>query len=379
MKLAEALWELTAQARWFGGRGRNGKLARVRSLDPVGDVQSLLLEVAYPTSEAETYHVPVLHSKLPSLAEAVDDGLSLWPPFGASDGGFTLIDDLPRPGAARRFKGEQSNTNVFFDNSTMLKVLRRVEPGGGIEAELLGALRGSGVAPELHGTWAHDDLALGVLVEALEDPEDAYDVAGDAARSGREFSSEAHSLGKDLATVHSLLRTHLATGVADSLAKADAFRERFDAAVRELPALEEFRDGVRRVYDRVGAAHIDTQRVHGDCHLGQVLRSLGQWKYVDFEGEPMKSLEERRELDTPLRDVAGMLRSFAYAREAGDASSQWLDACREAFLDGYGVRTDPVLDAYELDKAVYEALYEARFRPHLADVPIAAIRTLTSA
>lgn len=377
MNLAESLWALTSEARWFGGRGRSGKLSRVRSLDPAADVQSLLLDVAYPTSHVEMYHVPVLHSQLPSLAEAVDHGLALWDAFVADADGLELLDELPRPASARRFKGEQSNTNVFFDNGTMLKVLRRVEPGGGIEAELLGALRGSGVAPNLHGTWSHDDLALGVLVEALPQPEDGYDVACDAARSGRDFSSEAQTLGKDLATVHSLLREHLATGVADSSAKADDFRRRFDVAVKELPALEQFRDGVQRVYARVGTARIATQRVHGDCHLGQVLRSVGQWKYVDFEGEPMKTLAERRELDTPLRDVAGMLRSFAYARAAGQAASGWLDDCRAAFLDGYGVQTDPVLDAYELDKAVYEALYEARFRPHLVDVPLDAIRSLT--
>lgn len=378
MNLAESLWQLTSEARWFGGRGRSGKLSKVRSLLPVSDVQSLLLDVAYPTSHTETYHVPVLHSRLPNLAEAVDDGLALWDAFLTGAPGLVLHDELSRPASARRFKGEQSNTNVFFDNGTMLKVLRRVEPGGAIEAELLGALRGSGVAPELHGSWSHEDVALGVLVEALTEPEDGYDVACDAARSGLDFSSEAHALGRGLATVHSLLREHLATGIADSTEKAAVFRQRFDAATQELPALDESRDGVQRVYDRVGSARIDTQRVHGDCHLGQVLRSLGEWKYVDFEGEPMKTLAERRELDSPLRDVAGMLRSFAYARAAGDAPSGWLDDCRAAFLDGYGVQSDPVLDAYELDKAIYEALYEARFRPQLAHVPLDAIRALVT-
>lgn len=377
MTLAEELWQLTSTARWFGGRGRGGKLSRVRSLDPCADVQSLLLEVAYPHTPAETYHVPVLHSRLPRLTEASNHGLALWQAFTSGDERFQLLDPLAQPTTARRFTGEQSNTNVFFDNGTMLKVLRRVEPGGGIEAELLAALRGSGVAPELHGTWHSDDVALGVLVEALHDPEDGYDIACEAASQGRDFSAEAHTLGTALAQVHDLLRTNLATGVADSAQRASLFLERYEAAVEELPSLAAYRDGVAKVYAAVGSAHIDTQRVHGDCHLGQVLRSEQRWRYVDFEGEPMKSLEQRRQLDSPLRDVAGMLRSFAYARQAGDATSAWLIDCRHAFLDGYGVAGDPILDAYELDKAVYEALYEARFRPHLAAVPLDAIRSLT--
>ncbi len=377
MSLAEALWQLTSNARWFGGRGRDGHLERVRSLDPIADVQSLLLDVRYGDGVVETYHVPVLHSALPHLAEACDDGLRLWDLLATDASGVELLDELPRPGSATRFPGEQSNTNVFFSNGTMLKVLRRVEPGGGIEAELLQALRGAGVAPELHGTWTHHDLALGVLVETLQDPEDGYDVACAAARGGASFTQEAHELGATLARVHELLRTHLAVGAGDSTALAGVFRRRFDEAAVELPALEEFRDGATRVFEAAGSSEFATQRIHGDCHLGQVLSTVHGWRYVDFEGEPMKSLAERRELDSPLRDVAGMLRSFDYARQAGGADAAWADECRAALLAGYGVTSDAVLTAYELDKAVYEAIYEARFRPPLLDVPLTAIRRLT--
>lgn len=377
MTLPEELWQLASSARWFGGRGRGGRLDRVRSLDPIGDVQSLLLDIRYADGVVETYHVPLRHSALPRLAEACDEGLLLWDLLNSGADGVHLLDELPAPDNARRFPGEQSNTNVFFSNSTMLKVLRRVEAGGGIEAELLEALRGGGVAPELHGTWSHDDLALGVLVETLKDPEDGYDVACAAADKGKSFRSEARELGQTLARVHELLRQHLSTGHGDAQALAEVFRRRFDAAAAELPTLEKFRDGATRVFDAAGSSAFATQRVHGDCHLGQVLLTSDGWRYVDFEGEPMKSLAERRELDSPLRDVAGMLRSFAYARAAGEADEQWLAECRAEFLAGYGVSSDPLLDAYELDKAVYEALYESRFRPQLANVPLDAIAALT--
>lgn len=377
MSLADDLWTLTSEARWFGGRGRGGRLTGVRSLDPSADVQSLLLDVTYADGTVEHYHVPVLHSALPNLVEAADHGLELWRPFDGGSSGFRSFDALPAPSSARRFAGEQSNTNVFFDNGTMLKVLRRVEAGGGIEAELLEALRGGGVAPELHGTWSHDDWALGVLVETLDDPEDAYDVACAVASSGDDFTTQARELGATLARVHELLAANLSTGTADACTMADVFRRRFDTAARELPSLEEFREGATRVFDAAGTGVVPTQRVHGDCHLGQVLLTKGSWRYVDFEGEPMKSLAERRELDSPLRDVAGMLRSFAYATAAGDATPEWLAATRGAFLQGYGVATDPLLDAYELDKAVYEAVYETRFRPQLVEVPLRALRRLT--
>ncbi len=375
MSLADDLWELTADARWFGGRGRDGRLAHIKTLDPAIDVQSFLLDIRYADGAVEQYHVPLLHSHLPRLAEAVDEGLSLWTPFQAGSARFELLDDLPSPTHASRFKGEQSNTNVMFDNATMLKVLRRVEPGGGIEAEMLQALRGAEVAPELHGTWQHEDLALGVLIEAFSDPEDGYDMAVEHASDGRSFATHAEALGAKLSAMHRKLATELPTGEAATEALSSEFSRRYESAVRELPRLAEYRDALERVFQLDGG-NLATQRVHGDCHLGQLLHSSVGWRYVDFEGEPMKSIAERRQPDSPARDVAGMLRSFGYARAAGDADDGWLTDCRSAFLAGYG-DLPPALEAYEADKAVYEAIYESRFRPHLLDVPLGHLDSLT--
>ena len=123
------------------------------------------------------------------------------------------------------------------------------------------------------------------------------------------------------------------------------------------------------------------QRVHGDFHLGQVLRSADGWTIIDFEGEPLKTLDERRRPDSVWRDVAGMLRSFDYVRGAhpdptSAQASAWSSAAQAAFLAGYceeAAPDRPVLDAYVLDKAVYEVVYETRNRPKWVHIPLGAV------
>ena len=373
----DKLWHLTTSARWFGGRGRDARLADVTALPSSGPVVSHLLDVAYADGAVERYHVPLVKSALPGVAEAVDEGLHLWQAFATGAPGFQLFDDLPRPGAARRFTGEQSNTSVFFDNGTMLKVLRRVEPGADIEAELLEALRGSGVAPELHGVWSHGDLPLGVLVESLPDPDDGFDLATASAAAGRSFEEHAAALGGALATVHAQLRSALPTRRLDVRAFARGALERFEEAASSVPELERFRAEVTRRFGELPTVELVAQRVHGDCHLGQTLLSEGRWRYVDFEGEPIKSVAERRALDSGLRDVAGMLRSFDYAAATAGAAPAWLAAARDAFTRGYGpTESQDLLQLYELDKAIYEAVYEARFRPSKLVIPLTGIAAL---
>ena len=119
-------------------------------------------------------------------------------------------------------------------------------------------------------------------------------------------------------------------------------------------------------------------RVHGDYHLGQVARASGRWYVFDFEGEPARTIEERRALTSPAKDVAGMLRSFGYASAMAGAPAGWEAACRASFLEGYGAVPGgaEVLRAFELEKAEYELRYEEAYRPEWAWIPRAAVERL---
>jgi maltokinase len=172
--------------------------------------------------------------------------------------------------------------------------------------------------------------------------------------------------------------------------------ERLDAASEIVPELAPFADGIRSAYDAVAALPrgVPVQRIHGDFHLGQVLRTDAGWVLIDFEGEPARPLAERRALMSPLRDVAGMLRSFDYAarhllaEQPGNPgleyrAGEWAERNRDAFCAGYGraVGRDPredavLLRAFELDKAVYEVVYEARNRPTWLPIPLGSIERL---
>jgi maltokinase len=179
--------------------------------------------------------------------------------------------------------------------------------------------------------------------------------------------------------------------------------ERLEVMVRRVPALGEHADAIRDVFDEVGklTEPVAIQRIHGDLHLGQCLRTVYDWVVIDFEGEPSRPLAERIAMMSPLRDVAGMLRSFDYAAhhlladqgpsESDAAAAQleyraleWADRNREAFCAGYAeVGPDPrsfpvLLRALELEKAVYEVGYEYDNRPSWIDVPLRSIARLVN-
>jgi maltokinase len=164
----------------------------------------------------------------------------------------------------------------------------------------------------------------------------------------------------------------------------------------QVPELSPYRDALREAFDEVRELRgpVPVQRVHGDLHLGQALRSVTGWVLIDFEGEPMVPLAARVAPSSVLRDVAGMLRSFDYAAnhlplgetdtEYRAATAQaWTTRNQNAFCDGYAqVGADPreqavLLRALELDKAVYEVGYEYANRPLWLPIPLAAVARLT--
>ena len=216
----------------------------------------------------------------------------------------------------------------------------------------------------------------------------------------------ARDLGRTTAQMHHHLAASLGTSRPPSPAElAAALRERARWAMDEVPGLSDHIHAlelkVERVLARLEAlpALEPATRIHGDYHLGQVLHEVDgeqRWYVLDFEGEPLRPLAQRSDPDLPARDVAGMLRSFDYAAAVGEASHpDWLAAVRTAFEDGYrqarqepspetaspaeGRDTDSrrtVLTCLELDKALYEAVYEARNRPDWLSIPVAGIESV---
>ncbi len=330
--------------------------------------------------------------------------------FGRAPGTAIPSGLLPRV-----LTGEQTNSSVVYGDSHILKLFRRVSPGVNPDLELPRALAGAGCtrvpAPS---AWfeaalspdrppATEPLTLGVLQPYLAGSRDGWQLALQSLGRRADFSPAARSLGRATAEVHTALAAALPTSVlrrAELEQAATAMTERLAEAAAAVPALRPYRNGLRRAYEeltdyaRQGGGCV-VQRLHGDLHLGQVLRTPdpvgrgSRWSVIDFEGEPARPLTDRRKLGPPVRDVAGMLRSFDYAacqHRSGDAwADEWSRASRDAFCRGYAEASgaDPLdqrelLHAYETDKAVYEVLYEARHRPAWLHVPMAAVRRLAS-
>ncbi|MFE1585009.1 maltokinase [Streptomyces sp. NPDC058737] len=313
----------------------------------------------------------------------------------------TPDDDAIRPGLVPRLMtAEQSNSSVVYGDTFILKVLRRIVPGVNPDLELPLALAREGCprVPAPAG-WMAADLAgrswvLGVLQPYLQGATDGWELALRELAKGEDFVAEARALGRATAEVHTALARALPTvtlGHAQVRQLAEGMTGRLEEAARAVPLLRPYAPALRTAFTALAdlAAEGSTwtaQRVHGDLHLGQCLRSPdGEWSLIDFEGEPAKPLAERRLPQPAVRDVAGMLRSFDYAAHSADVRVPgWAESCRAAYCTGYAEaaghdpRTDPVLlRAYETDKAVYEVLYEARHRPDWLEVPLAAVRRLS--
>ena len=312
---------------------------------------------------------------------------------------------------------EQSNTSIVFGDRYILKLFRKVSRGLNPDLEITRALAEAGstaVVPPLG--WLETDVhgettTLGMMQPFLRGASEGWALAVTSVRDlyaeadlhadevGGDFAGESERLGATTAEVHALLAQTLPSRRADeaeNAATAKQMHERLDAALAVVPQLAPFADGLRTAYDALAGlpAGVAVQRIHGDFHLGQALRVDDGWKIIDFEGEPARPLSERTALMSPLRDVAGMLRSFDYAARhllAEQLNSQglayraneWAERNRDAFCDGYAracgrdPREDAVLlRAMELDKAVYEVVYEARNRPSWLPIPLGSIERL---
>jgi maltokinase len=442
--------------RWFGGKGREWGDVHEEGflLDQAHPVLSVhRVTVDYTDGGSETYLVPlswrdqssedlayafvgVVPSEgraayaydamrdrdattpwLVHLSSASTIGPMHFHPAGSSaDGTAGIPEGLP----GDVLSTEQSNTSLVYGHEAILKLFRRLEPGLNPDVEVHEALRRA-ENPHIAPLLGHIDIddpdpsrppaTAAMLQTFVPNASDGWRLATASVRDlyaegdlhadevGGDFAGESERLGAATASVHADMAQVLTTEPADSswaTALAAQMNERLDAAIGVVPPLADYAEGIRAIYAAAaeGGEPVVRQRVHGDLHLGQVLRTATTWIVLDFEGEPARPLAARRELDSPLRDVAGMLRSFDYAArhllvempedpQRAYRAQEWAERNRAAFCAGYaaaGGQADPdspLLRAFEADKAVYECVYEARNRPHWLMIPLHSLARLT--
>ena len=434
----EALSSFVLDARWFAGKGRDGQLGGLEQPDwivePGGSTPAVRAEyvtVVYPDGSHEYYQLlvsyraeplkdcligPALDPELGWAHDAPRDVEAMSAVLGAVlDGsqvphawtavlpdGARLSKDL----APRVFGGEQSNTNVLLGDVALMKIFRRLEPGANLDIQMHDALGRAHVssAARLYGwvsgsitpfsdeAWADgidqpepERVDLMMISELLRDASDGWELACERAKAGDDLVDDATALGTALAEVHAALADTFGSQTVEGAAVASKMRARFDVAAQSAPLLEDHRAGLLAAFDSLAGRSMRVQRVHGDFHLGQTLSTPTGWKIIDFEGEPMKSFAERQLPDSPLRDVAGMLRSFGYVTSVfdeptGERARAWLAGVRAAFLEAYrhesGSVDELALAAYEADKAIYEVVYETRNRPAWVEIPMSAVEAI---
>jgi trehalose synthase-fused probable maltokinase len=458
----QGLLEMIPSKRWFGSKGRTIEdisIVDEAVLDPgPPHLVDALVEVRYEDGAAECFHVPLVIDasghlqdalEIPSSLEILGRLMAQGATVAAERGRFLFggpgLDPLAPPGqdTVHAIASEQSNSSVVFDEAVILKLFRRVEPGTNPEVELSRLLTSEGFTnnPAHVGeiSYEPDDgqmqIDLGVAQHYVSDGRDGWESTLQSLRDVLASAPEGHAedateeverraslwleelaeLGSATASLHVLLSKDgfdpdVAPEPADAL-DLKMWAERAHESLRRLreenERLKSLAEEAARFIDHLTSVEDPglKMRVHGDYHLGQVLLSERGWMILDFEGEPLRTLEERRGKESPLRDVAGMLRSFGYAAATGVLEQEhedekrrrelevWADAweelARERFLGAY-LRTShegsflpgdrdalhTMLDFFELDKALYEISYEQGHRPDWIRVPLRGIERI---
>jgi len=445
-----ALQEWIVEQRWYGSKTREvaqvGIAEAVTLRDEGPRLVLCLVEARFGEGTHETYQVPLgmrpasegwtdrviceqdgmtvydafadgacgrelLHRMRSGSEETVEDGVLRFAWAESAGAGLGGTVDVRPVGV------EQSNSSVVFGEALILKAFRRVEPGINPELELLRFLSARefpNIAP-LAGWYEYEgrllDATLGILQEYVADARGGWELALDEIATRPEgFLQRVRALGEVTGDLHSALGADSSDAAfapeepsveSISLLTADV-DEQIERIFLDLPETEAVAPIAGRGQDvrerlqamsAIGAAG-RVIRTHGDYHLGQTMLSDRGWVILDFEGEPARSLPERRRKRSPLRDVAGMLRSFSYVTAGArllrgvDVPAEWETRAREAFLDGYFDRADAallppgeaptqqLLSVFELEKAVYELRYELNNRPDWVGIPVAGIMRL---
>jgi maltokinase len=448
----EQLHDWVIEQRWFASKSREVTQINVVESVPLRGEGSprlvlALMEAVFAAGTHETYQVPLgfressegwsdrvictaegmtvydgfadpavgrelLHRMRSNSELAVEDGtLSFhWAESASSSLGGTV--DVRPVGV------EQSNSSIVFADELILKAFRRVEPGENPELELLRFLSSRGfpnIAP-LAGWYEFEgrlvDATLGILQQFLAGATDGWELALDELATDPDgLLARVRGLGEVTGELHSALGSEASDPAfapdepsVESLsiltATIDEQIERLFVELPENDATAPILGRGQDVRERLQLlSHIGAGgkviRTHGDFHLGQTMLTPDRgWVILDFEGEPARSLPERRLKRSPLRDVAGMLRSFSYAAAGTrllrgvDAPEAWEDRARDEFLAGYHERveasllppgaapTAQLLAVFELEKAIYELRYELNNRPDWVAIPVAGIERL---
>jgi maltokinase len=443
----EKLADWLLDRRWFGSKARDVASIHVLDVVSVHDgppaLSSALVEARYPGGTHDVYQLLLGVGSNGGDDAVIDDvrGVTVYDAFadpracellggllreGAELHGeharveFHWLEGVepPRPGAAVRPIGaEQSNTSIVFDDKLVLKAFRRVEAGDNPELEMLRFLseRDFPHVAELGGWYQYEgelmDATFGVVQRFVPNARDGWELALDELGDDPErFVTRLRDLGAVIGRMHTVLASDPTDPAFapeepsdESLALLTAtIDEEIESLFLELPeidAVAPIAGHAAEVRDRLQLlSHVGARgkliRTHGDLHLGQTMLGDEGWVVLDFEGEPARPLLERRRKRSPLRDVAGMLRSFAYAASASElqrgltAPEGWEERARESFLAGYLEAVDSglmppgepptrtMLSIFELEKAVYELRYELNNRPDWVGIPVAGIARL---
>jgi trehalose synthase-fused probable maltokinase len=452
----ESLRDWIAQQRWYGAKARSITGVEIVESLPLAEDPPVLLalvQTRFATGTHELYQLPLMLARDGELQDSTHPEGQAQTPI-ASRGDWAVYDGLAHPAQARAllaliatggevetghgrftFTGapelesadadtpvramgvEQSNTSVVFDSRFVLKVFRKLEPGINPELEMLRFLSGHGfhhIAP-LQGYYEYDGQALaatlGVAQTFLPGATGGWELAlEEIPRDPDGFLARLGSLGQVTAEMHTVLATDAGDpafspeepsqeALALLTATVDEDIERIFVRLPDSEAVAPIAGCGQDVRERLAArTQVGTGgrviRTHGDYHLGQTLSTPEGWVVIDFEGEPARALPERRQKRSPLRDVAGMLRSFAYVTSAvgmmpgRHAPDDFEGRAREAFLEEYLASVDStllpageaaianLLSIYELEKAIYELQYELNNRPDWVPIPVAGIRRL---